>query len=58
MKRKYSDAARIKRSLKDAYIDGLTDDEQAAEAQDWHAEHVPGYEAGGDQHLNDELIPF
>jgi hypothetical protein len=58
LKRKYSQAAHAKRNLRDAYIDGMTEDEQAEEMLHWHDEHVPQYEASTDHHLDDDLIPF
>jgi hypothetical protein len=59
VKRKYSDAARIKRRLQDSYVDGLTDDEQAVEARDWHDAYTPPIETHWPPiDLNDELIPF
>jgi hypothetical protein len=58
MKRKYSQAAHAKRNLKDAYINGMTEDEQAEEMRDWHDDHTPQYEASANYYLDDETIPF
>lgn len=58
MKRKHSEAAHAKRRLQDAYIDGLSDDEQAADALGWYDDYEPQYEASmTDNHL-DEQVPF
>ena len=58
MKRKYSQAAHAKRRLQDAYIDGITDDEQAEEAWDWHDEYTPPYEASQNHHVDEHKLPF
>lgn len=58
MKRKYREAMRTAQRLQDAYIDGVTDDEAAAETQTWHDEHVPEYPASTTDHHLDEHVPF
>lgn len=58
MKRKYREAMRAALRLQDAYIDGLTDDEGAIEAQAWHDERVPEYPASAPDHHLDEQLPF
>lgn len=58
MKRKYREAMRTARRLQDSYIDGISDDEAAAEAKDWHDEHAPHYEAGAPDHHLEQQLPF
>jgi hypothetical protein len=58
MKRKYSQAAHAKRNLKDAYINGMTEDEQAEEMLDWYDDHQKPYEASTNHCRDDETIPF
>lgn len=58
MKRKYREAMRAAARQQDAYIDGLNDDQIAAEARDWHNEHTPEYAAAPPNHHLDEQLPF
>jgi disulfide oxidoreductase YuzD len=59
LKRKYSQAAHAKRSLKYAYIDGMTEDEQAEEMRDWHDINTPEYPpSAAEIQFDDDLIPF
>lgn len=58
MKRKHSEAAHAKRRLQDAYIEGLSDDEQALEALEWHDEFAPPYEASRPSQQLTEELPF
>lgn len=58
MKRKYREAMRAALRQQDAYIDGLTDDEAAIEAKNWHDEHVPKYPASAPDHHLDQQLPF
>lgn len=58
MKRRYREAMRAQLRLQDAYIDGLTDDEEALEAQQWRDENVPQCEASEPDHHLDEQLPF
>jgi hypothetical protein len=59
LKRKYREAAHAKLRLQDRYIEGLSDDEQAQEAQEWHDEFTPSYEASAAEiQFDDEITPF
>ena len=59
MKRKYREAAHAKLRLQDRYIEGLSEDEAALEAQQWHDEFTPPYEGStAEIQFDDELIPF
>jgi hypothetical protein len=58
MKRKHSEAAHAKRRLQDAYIEGLSDDEQALEALEWHDDYTSQYGYEPEMQHEDELIPF
>ena len=59
MKRKHSEAAHAKRRLQDAYIEGLSDDEQAAEMRDWHDDYTSQYGASeAEQQYDSDLVPF
>jgi hypothetical protein len=58
MKSKHRQAMRTKLRLQDSYVNGVSDDEAALEAQQWHDENVPEYEGNlPDRHI-DEMIPF
>ena len=59
MKRKYREAAHAKLRLQDRYIEGMSEDEQAQEAQKWHDEFTPAYEASAAEiKFDEEIIPF
>lgn len=58
MKRKYSQAAHAKRDMRDAYILGMTEDEQAQDALESIDHYEPVYEASANHHLDDEATPF
>lgn len=58
MKRKYREAAHAKLRLQDSYVDGVSDDEAALEAQQWHDEFTPPYEASQPSHQQDQELPF
>lgn len=58
MKRKYREAAHAKLRLQDRYIEGLSDDEAALEAQQWHDEFTPPYEASQPSKQETEELPF
>jgi hypothetical protein len=58
MKRKYREAMRGKLRLQDSYVDGVSDDEAALEAQKWHDEFTPPYEASQPSHQETEELPF
>ena len=58
MKRKYREAAHAKLRLQDRYIEGLSDDEAALEAQQWHDEFTPLYEASQPSQQETEELPF
>lgn len=58
MKRKYREAMRARLRLQDGYVDGMSDDEQAVEAQDWNDDYMPQYEPITDHHLDEQQLPF
>jgi hypothetical protein len=58
MKRKHREAMRAAHRLQDAYVDGVSEDEAALEAQQWHDEHVPQYEPRPSDRRQDEQLPF
>jgi hypothetical protein len=58
VKRKYREAAHAKLRLQDRYIEGLSDDEAALEAQQWNDEFTPPYEASQPSHQQDQELPF
>lgn len=58
MKRKYREAMRAQLRLQDAYIDGVSEDDAAIEARDWHDENVPVHQASEPFHHRDNELPF
>ena len=58
MKRKHRDAMRAQARIQDMYIDGMSDDEQAAEMLDWHDEYAHPYKASADHHIDEQTLPF
>ena len=58
MKSKRRQAARIKLRLQDGYVNGMSDDEEALEVQQWHDEFTPPYEARQPSKQETEELPF
>jgi hypothetical protein len=58
VKRKYREAMRGKLRLQDTYVDGVSDDEAALEAQQWHDEFTPPYDANQPSYQQDQELPF
>jgi hypothetical protein len=58
MNSKHRQAMRTKLRLQDSYVNGVSDDEAALEAQQWHDEFTPLYEASQLSQQETEELPF
>jgi hypothetical protein len=58
MKRKYREAMRAQLRLQDSYIEGMSEDDAAMEAQDWHDTFSPPYQPAADRQPDEQQLPF